>query len=79
MGKAEDRAALEAERSDVIAILRARTQAWKLAGEPPTFSVDGESYQWESWRMAKLKEIEQITQMITALDSPYLIRSRGRA
>jgi hypothetical protein len=79
-GDADDVTALRAERSALIAIIRARTAAWAAAGEPVTMSIDGESYQFESWRGAKLKEIDQLTDLITKISKqkPYWLRSRHR-
>lgn len=79
---AADVTALQAERTALIALIRAKTTAWEVAGEPVTMSIDGESYQFESWRGAKLRELDQLTELITKIQQRSwtgIVRSRGRA
>lgn len=64
-------------RDNLLAIVEAQTAAWVLAGCPPTFSVDGESYQWDSWLDAKLKALESLDKLIQHA-SPFYVRSRLR-
>ena len=79
---ASDLTALQAERSALIALIRAKTTAWQLAGEPFTMSIDGESYQFESWRGAKLRDLDQLTELISKINRQSwtgIVRTRGRA
>lgn len=69
---------LQASRDNYITILKTQTDAWVAAGCPPTMSVDGESYQWDSWRDSITKQIQELTKTINQLASPYIVRSRGR-
>lgn len=51
--------------------------AWETAGCPPTFSVDGESYNWDSWLSTKLDALEKLDAQI-AKHSSGIVRSRYR-
>lgn len=44
----------------------------------PNYSLDGESYQWDSYRASLEKSIEMVQRLIVLLGGNYLIRSRGR-
>lgn len=68
---------LAAARDSLGAIIAAQTAAWTLAGCPPTFTIDGESYDWNNWLTSRLNELEKLTQQIIRL-TPYLIQSRAR-
>lgn len=70
---------LKTSRDNYAAILAAQTTAWVAAGCPPTFSIDGESYQWDGWRDSMVKQINELTKTINAVASPYIVRHRGRA
>lgn len=70
---------LKTSRDNYAAILAAKTAEWLAAGCPPTFSVDGESYQWDAWRDSMVKQIQELTKTINAVASPYIVRHRGRA
>lgn len=66
-------------RDNIAAVIEAQTQVWRAAGCPPTFSVDGESYQWNEWLKSRTDELKSLTEAISALSSPWIVRSRGRA
>lgn len=68
---------LIASRDSVLAIIAAQTTAWVTAGCPPTFSVDGESYQWGEWLSQRLAEVEKLNTLIQQL-RPYWSASRMR-
>ena len=65
-------------RDNMEAIVAAQTAAWVTAGCPPTFSVDGESYDWNNWLQAKADAIRTLTELIQSRQGPFVIRSRGR-
>ena len=64
-------------RTSLENIVKAQTAAWEAAGCPPTISVDGESYQWDSWLTSKLDAISKLSEQIRAA-SPYMVHSRAR-
>lgn len=68
---------LEAIRTSLEAIVATQTAAWEAAGCPTTFSVDGESYDWNGWLQSKLDAIERLNKLIRGA-KPYAIRSRVR-
>lgn len=68
---------LTAIRDSLEAIVLAQTTAWEQAGCPPTFSIDGESYQWDSWLTSKTEAIERYTKLISSA-RPFYKRSRHR-
>lgn len=69
---------LKTIRASLIAIVKAQTAAWESAGCPPDFSVDGESFTWSNWLDSKLKAINDLTDQIARVSSPWLVRSRGK-
>lgn len=68
---------LTAIRDNLLQIVEEQTAAWVAAGCPPTFSVDGESYQWDSWLTSKTQAIEQVDKLIQRAQ-PFYVRSRHR-
>jgi hypothetical protein len=68
---------LTAIRDNLLQIVEEQTAAWVAAGCPPTFSVDGESYQWDSWLTSKTQAIEQMDKLIQRA-TPFYMRSRHR-
>ncbi len=68
---------LIAIRTSLENIVVAQTAAWEAAGCPPTLSVDGESYQWDSWLTTKLEAIDKLSEQIQRA-SPFIVRSRAR-
>ena len=64
-------------RTSLERIVEIQTASWEESGCPPTMSIDGESYQWDSWLTSKMAEIERLSGMIQRA-SPYIIRSRSR-
>lgn len=66
-------------RQNLLDAVEATTAEWAAAGCPVTFSVDGESYQWNDWLRAKNDEIQALTESIQKLGGAFIIRSRGRA
>jgi hypothetical protein len=66
-------------RANLIAIVKAQTAAWVTAGCPPTFSVDGESYDWNNWLTGKLAAIKDLTEQVQGIGPRFIVRSRGRA
>ena len=72
-------AALKRSRDNVATVIEAKTLEWTTAGCPPTFSVDGESYSWDSWLKTKTEELKGLTEAVQALSSPWIARHTGRA
>lgn len=68
---------LTAMRDSIERIIVAQTAAWEEAGCPPSFSVDGESYQWDSWLTSKLAAIDSLNKLIQSA-KPFYKRSRHR-
>lgn len=79
MANSADVASLKQSRSNVIAVIAAKTAEWVELGCPPTMSIDGESYQWNEWLKSRNDEIKGLTETINMLSSPWIVRSRGRA
>lgn len=70
---------LTAARDNLAAVVANQTAAWVASGCPPSFSVEGESYDWNNWLQDKKEAIENLTKQIQAASGPFLIRSRVRA
>lgn len=72
---------LETARDSLTQIVANQTAAWLANGSPPTYSIDGESWNWAEWLITKGNEIEALNKAIQALSNagPWIVRSRGRA
>lgn len=77
---AADVRALKDERSDAIALLRLWTEAFVAAGAPGDFAVnvEGESYDFSDWRAKKIAEIKALTELISTMAAPWIVRTRSR-
>lgn len=79
MATSQDIASLRTSLSNLVTIVETQTAAWVAAGCPTTYSVDGESYDWNSWLESKTKAIDDLNTLINKLSSPWIVRSQGRA
>lgn len=70
---------LTAARDNIAGVVANQTAAWLAAGCPPTFSIDGESYDWNNWLAGKLDAIERLNVQIQNVSDPFIVRSRVRA
>lgn len=43
----------------------------------PTYSLDGESYQWESYQKSLLEQARALQLLIVMEEGPFEVRSRG--
>lgn len=43
----------------------------------PSYSLDGESIQWESYRVSLEKSVETVQHLIVMLSGSYIVRSYG--
>ncbi len=68
---------LTSTRDNLLRIIDEQTLAWTEAGCPPTMSIDGESYQWDSWLTSKLEAIKSLDALIQRA-KPFIRRSRHR-
>lgn len=69
---------LKTIRSNLIAVIAAKTAEWVASGCPPSFSIDGESYQWDSWLKTKNEELKGLTENLRLISGPFIVRSYGR-
>lgn len=60
-------------------LIEAKTAAWVASGCPPTFSVDGESYDWNNWLQSKIDAIDKLKSLIQKSGGSFVVRSRVRA
>lgn len=70
---------IAAARDSLAAVIATETAKWQAQGCPPTYSVDGESYDWNNWLAGKTAALESLTKQAQALQGPFIIRSRVRA
>lgn len=70
---------LKATRSNLITILKTKTDEWVASGCPATYSIDGESVQWNDWVKSKSEEIQSLTQTIQLVSGPFVVYSKGKA
>jgi hypothetical protein len=68
---------LTAARDNLAAVVADQTAEWVAAGCPPTMSIEGESYQWDSWLTSKTEALDKLNTMIRQA-KPYWKRSRHR-
>ncbi len=70
---------LKTIRASYIATLKTEAAYQAANGPKPSYSIDGESVNWDAWRDSMLKKIEDLTNLIQAIAGPFSVRSRGRA
>jgi hypothetical protein len=71
--------ALEGSLDYLIQLQSAQLLEWTTSGMPPSFSVDGESYQWGAWLASIDAAIEAKLEQKQKASGPFIVRSRGRA
>jgi thymidylate synthase len=69
---------LKQAREDLITQVALESAYCAAHGPKPSYSLDGESYQWSEWREAAGRKIEQLNKLIQA-EKPFWFSSRGRA
>lgn len=52
-------------------------QAAGVVVPKPTYSLDGESYQWDAYRQGLEKSIEVVQKLIVLLGGNFVVRSRA--
>ena len=58
------------------AVLLATETAYQLAnGAKPSYSLDGESYDWPGWEEAVLRKIKMLNELIQTEDGAFEVRS----
>lgn len=70
---------LKAIRSSYITTLATEAAYQAANGPKPSYSIDGESVNWDAWRDSMMAKVDAVTELIVKLQAPTLIRSRGRA
>lgn len=67
---------LQAIKSNLLAVLATET-AWQvLNGPKPSYTLDGENYQWTEWRAQMLDKIATLNQLIQLEAGPYMLVSK---
>jgi hypothetical protein len=69
---------LQAIKSNLIATLAAEATYQSSHGPKPTYSLDGESYDWTGYRTAVIAAVEKLNSLIQLETTPFVIRSRAR-
>jgi hypothetical protein len=70
---------LDAMIDGIISIMQVQQAAWIAAGQPPTYSINGQSVQWSAWWQDRLKDIQALQETKRVVASPYRIVGYGRA
>ena len=70
---------LKATRSSYIATLATEAAYQAANGPKPSYSIDGETVNWDTWRDSMVDKIAKLTELIQSLSGPILVRSKGRA
>lgn len=66
-------------RDNLAQLIEIQTLKWLAAGCPPTYSVEGESYDWNNWLTSKTANLDTLNKTIQQMQGPFVIRSKGRA
>lgn len=69
---------LEAVKASLLVSLAAETAYQESHGPKPSYSLDGESYQWTEWREAVLRKVETLNRLIQQ-EKPFFLSMRGRS
>lgn len=64
-------------RDNLDQLIATKTAEWIADGCPPTYSIDGESMDWNNWLTSKMTNLEQLDAAI-ARRSKFVVRSRGK-
>lgn len=64
-------------KANYVLLLAEESAYQRKNGPKPSYSLDGESMQWESWRQMMLDKIETINRLIQQEDGAFEIRSIG--
>ena len=75
---ATNAANLKAAKASLIEQLRIETAYCEVYGPKPSYSLDGESYQWTEWRTAVLEQIKNLNVVIQQ-EQPFWHSMRGRS
>ena len=71
-------ASLQAAKQSLAISLANETAYQTQYGPRPSYSLDGESYDWPGWRMACLTKIEKLNTLIQLEAGPFEVRSLAR-
>lgn len=63
---------LLATRANLIATLRVES-----ASPKPSYSINGQSVDWNGYRASLMQQIESINQMIAAIEGPWEVVHEG--
>ncbi len=66
-------------RDNLALLIEMQTAKWVASGCPPTYSIEGESYDWNNWLTSKMDNLNAMNQTIQQMQGPFIIRSKGRA
>jgi hypothetical protein len=70
---------LAAAYASLTVIVRTKTAEWEANGCPATYSIDGESVQWNEWLSSRLAELKGMRDEMQAASGPFIARGYGRA
>ena len=65
---------LATARDNMALAIKVQTANWTAAGCPPTFSIDGESYQWNDWLRSQSEGLKALQETIAVMDPFELIQ-----
>lgn len=63
-------------RDNLISEVTTETTAWAANGPKPSYSIDGQSVDWNAWLSNRMEMIEKYTAMIAKL-TPFMYVNRG--
>jgi hypothetical protein len=69
---------LQAIQANWIAELALEAASTLVNGPKPSYSLDGESVQWEQYRDAMQKRIDNLYPLIQRAGGPFIVHSRVR-
>ena len=66
---------LVAAKASIAALIATETAYQVTNGPRPSYSLDGESYDWPGWLSAMVEKIEKLNALIQVEDGAFEVRS----
>ncbi len=76
MTSAERIAALQATADAILTEIANETALWAANGPKPSYSIDGQSVDWNQWLLLRRQGLMELYKLIQALQ-PYQLKTRG--
>lgn len=67
---------LKATADAILMEIQTETALWAANGPKPSYSIDGQSVDWNTWLLRRRQALTELFELIQALQ-PYQLKTRG--